>query len=626
MTPQQAADLYHTARWGEGYFAPGENGNLYIQPDRSPDQAFDVRALLDRLTARGVSLPVLVRFSGILKNRIEAIHDSFQTAIADHEYQGSYACVYPIKVNQQRQVVQEVLRFGKPFGFGLEAGSKPELLAVLALADNETPIVCNGFKDESYLRMALIAKKMGRNILPVVERFREIQSITRLAAELKVVPDVGFRVKLNTAGSGRWKTSTGPRSKFGLTTHELLQAVSILNECEMQSGLKMLHFHLGSQITSIRRVQDALVEAARTYAALVQMGAPLTTLNVGGGLGVDYDGTQSAEESSMNYTLAEYAATVVHQVQSVCDDAGVAHPNLVTESGRALVAHHSMLAMEVIDTSRKRVGEVQFEVNDESPQPLRDLRYTYDHVSDSNLQESFHDAQQAFELATALFKTGHLTLSQRSTIERLYLATCEKIDRLTAGIAHVPEELNVLKRELADIAYCNISIFQSLPDSWAIKQLFPIVPLQRLNETPDRRAVLADMTCDSDGKIDRFIDQRKVRRTFPIHQIDDQPYYLGVFLTGAYQEILGDLHNLFGDTNIVHVATDESGNPTVDAVIPCETVAEVLAYVQFDRRDLVSRMQTAVEQAVRGGRITNAEAGDTLRMYENSLNSSTYLS
>lgn len=626
MTPQQV-DFYHTARWGEGYFSPGENGNLWVHSNRSPDQGFDLRALLDRLSDRGVSLPVLVRFSGILKNRIQAIYESFQTAIADHEYEGGYACVYPIKVNQQRQVVEEVIRYGKPCGFGLEAGSKPELLAVLALADNDTPIVCNGFKDESYLRMALMAHKMGRNILPVVERFRELRTIVRLAEELNVVPEIGVRAKLITPGSGRWKTSTGPRSKFGLTTRELLEAISMLNDRGMLSGLKMLHFHLGSQIPSIRRVQDALVEAARTYAAMVALGAPLTTLNVGGGLGVDYDGSQRSEDSSTNYTLAEYAATVVHQIQSVCNDAGAPHPNIVTESGRALVAHHSMLAMEVVGVSRKRAGEVRLDINEQSPQPLRDLQYAYNNVSESNLQEAFHDALQAFEMATALFKTGHLTLPERSAVERLYLATCEKIDRLASAAEFIPEELLVLKHELADIVFCNISIFQSLPDSWAIKQLFPILPLQRLNEEPQRRAILADMTCDSDGKIDHFIDQRKRKRqTLPIHDIGDEPYYLGAFLTGAYQEILGDLHNLFGDTNIVHVAADENGNPTVDTVIPCETVADVLGYVQFDRRDLMNRMQSSVEQAVQEGKITNAEAGQTLSLYEGGLRGSTYLS
>lgn len=625
-TSADADQLYEINRWSDGYFSPGDNGAIWVHPDRNPENGFDLRALLDQLKTRGVSLPVLVRFSGILKNRIEGIHRAFANAIDEHSYQGNYACVYPIKVNQQRQVVEEIIRFGKPYGFGLEAGSKPELLAVLALADDDTPIICNGFKDKSYIQMALIAHKMGRRVIPVVERFAELTAIAKYAEELQITPEIGVRAKLTTRGAGRWKTSTGPLSKFGLSSRELIDAIAFLKERDLVGGLKMLHFHLGSQITNIRRVQDALVEAARTWVSIRQMGVELDTLNVGGGLGVDYDGSQTDFESSMNYSLDEYAANVIHQVQSVCDDAGVPHPNLVSESGRAVVAHHCMLAVEVVGRTSRRTGAAPIEVTKESSQPLQNLQYALANANERNLQETWHDAQQSLEMAAALFNTGGLSLSERAAVEHLYWAICERIEALAAEVDEPPEEIAGLKKLLAETAFCNVSIFQSLPDSWAIKQLFPITPLQRLHERPNRRAILADMTCDSDGKIDRFIARREVRKTLPIHHDDGNPYYLGAFLTGAYQEILGDLHNLFGDTNAVHVECDDQGNPTIDTVIPGETVAEVLSYVQYDRRELVRRMQAAVERAVKRGAICDTEAGKTLRLYERGLRNSTYLS
>jgi len=586
-----AADLYEVARWGNGYFSVGPNGHLLVHPDKDPTKSIDLKQLVDRLQVRGIDLPILLRFAEILQHRLGELHGVFANAMRENGYRGDYCCVYPVKVNQQRQVVEEVLRFGKPYRFGLEAGSKPELLAVIALADNDTPIICNGFKDAEFIETAMLAQKIGRKIIPVVERFSELHLILEYAEKLGVRPRIGMRVKLATRGSGRWQSSGGFRSKFGLTASELVKGLDLLASRGMEDCFQLLHFHQGSQITNIRHIKGALNEASRIYTELVKRGAGLRYLDVGGGLGVDYDGSQTNFESSVNYSLQEYANDVVYHVQNACDEAGVPHPTIVSESGRAVVAYHSMLIFGVLGVSEQGGSAEVTEPAADAEQPLHDLWEAYQGINVRNLLESYHDAQQSLDTAMNLFSSGYLPLDQRSAVENVYWAICRRICKLTKTLEYVPEELEGLQAALSDTYFCNFSLFQSIPDSWAIKQLFPVMPIHRLNERPTQAAVLGDVTCDSDGKIDQFIDRRDVKRTLPLHTWQNEPYYLGAFLIGAYQEILGDLHNLFGDTNAVHVSMDERGEVVVDAVIKGDTVREVLDYVEFDSNQLVQRLR-----------------------------------
>ena len=620
-----ASELYEVGRWGNGYFSIHKEGHLCVHPTKDPARFIDLKQLVDRLQLRGIDLPILIRFAEILKHRLGEIHDVFARAMADHKYNGKYCCVYPIKVNQQRQVVEEVLQFGKPYKFGLEAGSKPELLAVVAMASNDTPIICNGFKDAEFIETAMLAQKIGRTIIPVVEKYTELALILEYAEKIGVRPTIGMRVKLAARGSGRWQSSGGYRSKFGLTVTEILRGLEELKSRGMEDCFKLLHFHQGSQITNIRYIKAALDEAARVYAELVRRGAGLEYLDVGGGLGVDYDGSQTNFESSANYTLQEYANDVVYHVQHVCDDAGVPHPTIISESGRAVVAYHSALVFGVLGVAGQGENDALPHINGESEQPLLDLVDTYQNLNSRNVLESYHDAQQALDSAMNLFSGGYLPLDQRSAVENLYWAICRKIQKLTSNMEFVPEELEGLDSLLSDTYFCNFSLFQSIPDSWAIKQLFPILPIHRLNERPTRPAVLGDITCDSDGKIDQFIDRRDVKRTLPLHTFDGRPYYLGAFLIGAYQEILGDLHNLFGDTNAVHVSMDDSGEVILETVIKGDTVREVLDYVEFDSNVLVRQLRDSVEVAVREGRIGYEQAGRFLRFYEEGLGGYTYL-
>ncbi len=622
-----ASELYEVSRWGNGYFAVNSSGHLEVHPTKDPQRAIDLKQLVDRLQLRGIGLPVLVRFTDILKHRLGEIYGAFQSAIAQSQYQGRYHCVYPIKVNQQRQVVEEVLNFGKPYHFGLEAGSKPELLAVVALADNDTPIICNGFKDAEYIETAMLAQKIGRNIIPVIEKYTELGLILDAAEKVGVRPQIGMRVKLASRGSGRWQSSGGYRSKFGLTVTEIMRGLEELKSRGMQDCLKLLHFHLGSQITNIRIVKGALNEAARVDTELVKLGAGLQYIDVGGGLGVDYDGSQTNFESSMNYTLQEYANDVVYHLQSVCDEANVPHPHIVSESGRAVVAYHSVLVFNVLGVSGFGDEKVPTTANADWEQPLADLVETYNNVTARNAVEAFHDAQQALDMALSLFNTGYLPLEQRSLAENLFWAILLKLRRLVqGGLDEVPEDLQSLDEQLSDTYFCNFSLFQSIPDSWAIKQLFPVMPIHRLNEKPGNHAVLGDITCDSEGKLDRFVDRRDVKKTLPLHSINgNTDYSLGVFLVGAYQEILGDLHNLFGDTHAVHVSLDENGATRLDALVKGDTVREVLDYVEFDAEMLLGKLRTDVETAVRDGRIGYEGAGQLLRFYEDGLHGYTYL-
>ncbi len=622
-----AAEMYEVPRWGNGYFSVGPAGHVLVHPDRNPSRAVDLKELVERLQMRGLDVPVLLRFNGIIRDRLYVLHKAFADAIKEHGYKGNYACVYPIKVNQQREVVEKVVEYGREFGFGLEAGSKPELLAVVAMTEAETPIICNGFKDAEFIEMALLAQKIGRHVIPVVEKYTELELILKYAEKLNVRPQIGMRVKLAARGAGRWQSSGGYRSKFGLRANEILMALDELKKRGMEDCFTLLHFHLGSQITNIRQVKAALNEAARVYTELVGRGAGLKYLDVGGGLGVDYDGSQTNFESSMNYTLEEYARDVVYTIQTVCDEANVPHPNIISESGRAISAFHSVLVFGVLGVSQQgeNTSEAELAPPEDAEQALHDLHQSYKSLTQRNILETYHDAQTAIDTVMTLFNTGYVSLEQRCLGENIYFALCHKIWQLAGTMEYVPEELERLDKVLSDNYFCNFSLFQSCPDSWAIKQLFPVMPIHQLDRRPTRHAVLSDITCDSDGKIDQFIDRRDVRRTLMLHEYDGSPYYLGIFLIGAYQEILGDLHNLFGDTNAVHVDVSPSGEVLLDTIIKGETVAEVLDYVQFRGRDLINRLQAAVEVAVRENRIDHIQAGQFVKFYEEALNGYTYL-
>ncbi len=591
-----AMETYGVKLWGKGYFSINKAGHVAVHPNKRTDEAIDLKELVDDLQARGIQLPILLRFTDILRHRVGEIAEAFQNAIKEYEYQGEYCCVYPIKVNQQRQVVEEILDFGKQYGFGLEAGSKPELMAVLAITNGtETPIICNGFKDDEFIQTAMLACKIGKKVIPVVEKFTELELIVRHAESLGVRPVIGVRVKLAARGAGRWRSSAGHRSKFGLTLTEVLEAVEFLKQRDLADCLQLLHFHLGSQITNIRSFKNALTEASRVYVELHRVGAGVKIMDIGGGLGIDYDGSQTDFESSVNYTLQEYANDAVFRIKSVCDESNVPHPTIVSESGRAVVAYHSMLVFDVLGVSNFDRYQVPPEVPADAAQQVTDLFGIHRDLKKKNLLESYHDAVQAVDEALNLFNVGALSIEMRASAERLFWAVCGKIRKIVRELDYAPEELQGLEALLSDTYFCNFSVFQSMPDSWAIKQLFPVMPIHRLNEVPTRRGVLGDITCDSDGKIDQFIDLRDVRNTLQLHPVTHgEPYYLGAFLLGAYQEILGDLHNLFGDTNAVHISLGDSGDVNVDDVIKGDTVREVLAYVQYNGETLLARLRKDV--------------------------------
>ncbi len=625
---QDAFETYGVKNWGKGYFGINKLGHVTVHPDKNSERAIDLKELVDQLRGRGLQPPLLLRFTDILEHRIGEIADAFNRSITEYDYSNSYHCIYPIKVNQQRHVVEEVLHFGKKLGFGLEAGSTPELLAVLALTHGtaETPIICNGFKDDEFIEMVVMARKIGKNIIPVVEKFTELELIVKYMEELGVRQPLGVRVKLASRGAGRWRGSAGYRSKFGLTLTEVLEAFEYLKSKGYEDCLQMTHFHMGSQVSNIRKIKDALTEAARVYVELYRLGAGLKFIDVGGGLGVDYDGSQTDFESSTNYTLQEYANDVVFRIKSVCEEAGVPHPAIISESGRALVAYHSVLVFDVLGTSDFDKCIAPDRLPEDAPQPIQDLFSNHRDLNKKNYIESYHDATQSMEETLNLFNLGYLSIELRALAERLFWAFSRKLHRLTRELDYVPEELNGLENMLSDTYFCNFSVFQSMPDSWAIDQLFPVMPIHRLTEAPTRRGVLGDITCDSDGKVDQFIDLRDVRSTLELHpHVPDEPYYLGGFLLGAYQEILGDLHNLFGDTNAVHVSLEADGTPNVDTVIKGDTVTEVLNYVQYNAEKLTDRVRKDVERAVRQGKLTVAESRQFLRFYASGLEGYTYL-
>ena len=622
-----SAETYGIKSWSQGYFSINDQGNVDAHPLGPEAGHIDLKELVDEVARRGIGLPLLIRFSDILKSRIVELHEAFLKAIAEFGFKGDYRGVYPIKVNQHRYVVEEIVQFGRPYHYGLEAGSKPELLAVMALLDDEEALViCNGYKDEEYIETALMASKLGRKVIIVVEKFSELELISATARKIGVRPRIGVRVKLASKGSGRWEASGGDRSKFGLSTREVVEAIEYMRANEMLSCFELLHFHLGSQISAIRAVKNALREAGRCYVECVKLGAPLKYFDAGGGLGVDYDGSQTNFASSMNYTLQEYANDIVFGLQETCDAAGVAHPTIVTESGRAVVAHHSMLVMNILGVGEFESGKTPESVPDDANRVVRNLMDTYREVSLKNVREAYHDALEYREEALSLFALGSLSLVERVSAEGIFWAVCQKILKIVREMRDVPEEFEGMERALSDTYFCNFSMFQSLPDIWAIDQLFPIMPIHRLTEEPSRRAVLADITCDSDGKIDHFIDRRDVKSVLELHPfVTGQEYHLGVFLIGAYQEILGDLHNLFGNTNTVHVSLARGGGYQIEHVVAGDTVTDVLKYVSYAREDLVARVRRFAELAVRANRMSLDETRSLVRMYEEGLSGYTYL-
>ena len=629
-TTRDAAKLYGIRDWGQGYFSINREGHVVVHPTKQRKLGIDLYKLVQELRQRDIQPPLLLRFTDILRHRVNDLQAAFAKAITEHGYKGDYRCVYPIKVNQQRHVVEEILDFGKPHGFGLEAGSKPELLAVMALVDDDnTPIVCNGFKDDHFIEAVILATKMGRKIIPVVEKFSELKLIVKHAKLHNVRPSIGVRVKLGAAGAGRWQASGGVRSKFGLFISEVCEAVEYLRDHDMLTCLDLLHFHLGSQINHIRNVKAAIIELARVYVDLEKSGCDMQYIDVGGGLGVDYNGGKTNLESSINYSLQEYANDVVYHIRDICDQGGVEHPTIISESGRAMVAYHSLLVFNVLGWSGFERFEIPAEVTPDQkkslPIPVSNLFDIYRDLSEGNCSEYYHDAQQAKDEVQNLFNLGYCRLEHRGLAERLYFAICSRILDITRRMENPPEEFNGLTSMLSDTYFCNMSIFQSMPDAWAIDQLFPIMPIHQLDQRPTCRGILADITCDSDGKIDRFIDRRACKNVLELHPYIGEDYFMGAFLVGAYQEILGDLHNLLGDTNAVHVSMDEHGVACIDEVIEGDTVTEVLRYVQFSGEDLMRQMRKSIEKAVRDNKIDLDESRALLKFYETGLKSYTYL-
>ncbi len=628
---RDSLELYQLPAWGGGYFDVGEAGRVLVKPYGERGGAIDLRALIEDMRTRGLRTPLLLRFSDILADRINKLAEAFAVAGREHGYRGRFRGVYPMKVNPQRHVVEEIISFGNALGIGLEAGSKPELLVVLALLDTpDALIICNGYKDRAYIETALLAKRLGRRPVIVIDRVHEIDLVVKIAEELQIRPELGVRTRLSAPGAGQWVDSSGDKSKFGLTAPEIVEAVERLRHADMLDCLKLLHFHIGSQITDIRAHKDALREATRIFVGLHGLGAAPSLLDVGGGLGVDYTGAHTAAPSSKNYSVQEYANDVVAAIQAACDDAHIDHPDIVTEAGRWMTAHHALLVFDVLGVNRVGApcGAAQGpepDIGEGEPRIFHDLDFVLREVNPDNVIEYYHDALQAKQEAAMQFSVGQLDLKQRARLERLFWRCCEKIHAIAQGLPELPEELMDLDRALTDTYYGNLSVFQSAPDHWAVQQLFPVMPLQRLDEKPTRRGIIADLTCDSHGKIRHFIGGNEVKDVLELHAPNGRPYYLGIFLLGAYQEILGDLHNLFGDTDAVHVRLGEDGAYRVEHVVEGEDVRDVLAYVEYDQAVLKEKVRRLTEEALRRKDIALEEAALLKRRYDQGLWDYTYL-
>lgn len=617
-------ELYNIKGWGQNFFAINSKGNLSFKPIDS-DSTIDLLEVIQDLETRDVSTPILIRFPEILEYRIKLITDCFQSAKDEYNFKGNCHLIYPIKVNQMEPLVSELTALSKKYNVGLEAGSKPELHVVLALAKGKAPIICNGYKDENFIELALLAQKMGRDIYLVVEKINELKLIIDVAKRINVVPNIGIRIKLSSSGSGKWEESGGDSSKFGLNAAELLEAVEYAKNADMADCINLIHFHLGSQITKIRKIKEALREVSHFYVELHKLGINVKKVDIGGGLGVDYDGTRSSNSSSMNYTIQEYVNDAVYAITDVCEKHNLEHPDLITESGRAMTAHHSALIFNVLETTSQPIYDGDMEKEDGEHELVSELKKIYTSIKKTSMLEPWHDALQIRQEALDLFSLGHLDLSSRALVERLFWTIANKVYKIVSGMKRPPLELDDLSKLLADKYFCNFSLFQSLPDSWAIEQIFPILPIHRLNEEPKNKATIQDITCDSDGKINHFIGDGEMANYIHLHHLkDNEPYYLGAFLVGAYQEILGDLHNLFGDTNTVHLLSHESGYK-IEQIIDGETVSDVLEYVQYDAKKLVRVMETWVAKAIKDGRISSKEGKEYLSNYRSGLYSYTYL-
>ena len=625
-SPAKSAELYGVENWGHGYFGVNKAGEVTVRlADDSGKADVSLHEIIEGLRDRGTHLPVLLRFRDLLHNRIAEINHSFRKAIKDVGYNGSYRGVYPIKVNQQRQVIEEISEFGKQFHYGLEAGSKPELIAALAhMHDPEAYLICNGYKDEEFIDLALHAQKMGLKVMLVLEMPSELDLILERSRALGILPNLGVRVRLSTRGSGHWHESAGDKSVFGLSAAQVIHAIDRLKESGYLGCLKMLHYHQGSQIPNIAAIREGATEAARMYCDLVKEGAPMGVLDIGGGMAVDYDGSHTNFHSSCNYSIPEYCADVVETIAQICDKAGVTHPNLISESGRAVVAYYSVLVFNILDVTSAQTTENEPAVPEKAPQNLLNLIEVNKVLAKKNLQECLNDATYYRDQMRAQFFYGSATLRERGLVEAWFWHILTRISKLLNELDEVPEDLRELSSTLVDFYYGNFSLFQSLPDSWAIEQLFPVMPIHRLDERPLHRAVLADITCDCDGKIDRFIDKEDVAKILPLHDFKpDQPYYVAVFLVGAYQETLGDLHNLLGDTNVVGVHL-ENGKPVYTHEVEGDTVADVLTYVEYEPKELVSRFRNFAEKAVVEGRISPKERREILDIYRTGLGGYTY--
>src|SRR5437763_2517672 len=628
---EDSSSLYMIDRWGGGYFDANANGDLTCAPLQENGIPIPLIEVLREAKTMNLQTPLLVRFQDLLRHRVETLNNAFNSAIAEHSYRGAYRGVFPIKVNQLREVVEEILDAGRPYSYGLEVGSKPEIFAGLAVhQDPEALIICNGYKDERYIRMAMLGRKLDKKVIVVAEKLSEIRAIVRIAREMNVEPWIGMRVRLLSKGAGKWATSGGEHAKFGLSTAEILEAIEILREAKMEAAFKLLHFHIGSQIPDIFTIKRAVREAAMYYAKLHKMGHPLEYLDVGGGLAIDYDRSRSTFHSSMNYTIEEYASDIVYNIMDVCDDERVPHPNIVSESGRAIVAHHSVLVVQAFGAIQKTPLE-PIEVRAADHKLTREIIDIDERISEETLNESLHDLQQIKEQAQTMFEFGLLNLDVKARVETLYWQVVEKLSQIirTMDPAEVPDDLKTLNIELADQHICNFSVFQSLLDHWALGQLFPIVPIHRLNERPMLESTLVDITCDSDGKVSKYIDLNDVRETLPLHVIrGEEPYYLGVFLTGAYQDIMGDIHNLFGRVNEVHIFLDEDEESGfyIEEEIPGNTIGEVLAVTQYGWRDLEKRMKSQIDAAMKADVLKPTEGMRLLQEFERGLKDQTYLS
>lgn len=625
-TIEDSAELYNVKGWGLNYFSINEKGHMTVTP-REDGPSIDLKELMEELQVRDVSAPVLLRFPDILDNRIEKISNCFKAAADEYGYTAKNFIIYPIKVNQMRPVVEEIVGHGAKCNIGLEAGSKPELHAVLSIdIDNDAMIICNGYKDESYIELALLAQKMGRNIFIVVEKLNELKTVAAISKKLKIRPNIGIRIKLASSGSGKWEESGGDVSKFGVNSSELLEALDILDRNKLSDCLKFIHFHIGSQVTNIRKIKTALKEASQFYVQLRKMGYEINFVDIGGGLGVDYDGSRSATSgNSMNYSIQEYVNDAVSSIVDVCEKNGLPQPNIITESGRALTAHHSVLIFEALASVSLPSFDENETIEEDSHELVKELYELWENLNQPRLIETWHDALQIREDALGLFNLGLIDLATRAKIERLYWSIARDVYDMAISMKHAPDELKKISKMLPDKYFCNFSLFQSLPDSWAIDQIFPVVPISRLDEQPTKSATIQDITCDSDGKLDNFISTRNFSYHLPVHELNGkEPYYFGVFIVGAYQEILGDLHNLFGDTNAVHVKV-KGDEYVIDKIIEGETVADVLEYVQFNPKRMARSVEVWVMSSVKKGIISPEEGREFLSNYRSGLYGYTYL-